>query len=182
MAGRIFDFEEKMRLAQAGDKKAYEDVLRELFPLIKNFIKKFNFKNLIDIDDLAQEILLAIHLSSHTYNSSRPFKPWVYAISNYKIKDYLRKIYRTKKLSEVEFSKVENILSSPQEQGVGDDISLSEMLKVLNPKQQKIIKLLKIDGNSLQEAANIMGMSVGAVKTASHRAYKILIKKFSKYE
>ena len=57
---------------------------------------------------------------------------------------------------------------------------MAELLEVLKPKQRKIVKSLKIDGNSLQETANEMNMSVVAVKVASHCAYKVLIKKFGK--
>ncbi len=175
----MINFEEKMKLAQNGDKNAYCEVLKALLPLIKSFVHKFNFKNLFDVDDLAQDILVAIHQASHTYNSNRPFKPWVYAIANYKIKDYLRLIYRRKKITEIDFASIEDSFIG-EEDGIKDDVGLAEMLKVLNPKQQQIIKFLKIDGNSLQEVANKMNMSVAAVKTASHRAYKILIKKFNR--
>ncbi len=172
--------EEKMRRAQAGDKLAYENVLKEIAPLIRNFIKKFNYKNLIEIDDLTQEILLAIHQSSHTYDCDRPFKSWVLAISNYKLKDHLRKIYRQKKLQEVDFSKVENFLFEEVEFTPQSAPELDSMLYVLKPKHREIIKFLKIDGNSLEEVANKMKMSVAAVKISAHRSYAILTKKFGK--
>lgn len=172
--------EDLMRLAQAGDNSAYEKVLKKVAPMIRNFIQKFNYKNLIDVDDLTQEVLLAIHQSSHTYNCDRPFKTWAFAITNYKLKDYLRIIYRHKKLTEIDFSEVENSLFEEVDFTPQNEISLDLMLDVLNEKQQKIIRLLKIEGNSLEETANKMKMSVGAVKTAAHRSYAILIKKFSK--
>ena len=53
---------------------------------------------------------------------------------------------------------------------------------VLKPKQQEILRLLKIEGNSLQEVANKMNMTVPAVKVAGHRSYEILIKSLSKNE
>lgn len=172
--------EEKMRLAQAGDKLVYESVLKEIAPLIRNFIKKFNYRNLIDVDDLTQEVLLAIHQSSHTYQPDRPFKSWVFAITNYKLKDQLRSIYRRKKLTEVDFLEVENDLFEEVDFDRSDQESLESMLYILNPKQREIVKFLKIEGNSLEEVANKMSMTVAAVKTSAHRAYGNLIEKFGK--
>ncbi len=64
-----------MRLAQAGDKIIYEEALHDMVPMIRNFFRKFAYGKAIDIDDLIQETLVAIHQSSHTYNSDRPIKP-----------------------------------------------------------------------------------------------------------
>jgi RNA polymerase sigma-70 factor (ECF subfamily) len=172
--------EQRMSLAQAGDKVAYESVLREIAPLIRNFISKFNYKNLIDVDDITQEALLAIHQSSHTFQSDRSFKNWAFAIANYKLKDHLRSIYRKKKLTEINFAEVEDFLFEEVDFGENERPSLDSMLHVLKPKAQQIIRFLKIEGNSLEEAANKMNMTVAAVKVSAHRSYEILIKKFGK--
>lgn len=172
--------EQRMALAQGGDKAAYESALKEIAPIIRNFLRKFNYRNLIDIDDLTQEVLIAIHRSSHTYQPDRSFRNWIFAIANYKLKDELRRIYRKKKLNEVDFADVENFLFDEIEFDFEAKPTLSAMLHVLKPKQQEIVQLLKIECNSLQEVANKTGMSVAAVKVAAHRSYEILIKKFGK--
>lgn len=180
MDNEVKSLEKRMELAQAGDKAAYESVLREIAPIIKNFLRKFNYLNLIDVDDLCQEVLLAIHNSSATYQPNRSFRNWMFAVANYKLKDELRKIYRQKKLKKVDFADVENFLFDEIEFNFEAYPSLSELLVVLKPKQQEILRLLKIEGNSLQEVANKMNMTVPAVKVAAHRSYEILIKKFGK--
>jgi len=172
--------EQRMLLAQAGDKVVYENILKEIAPMIRNFLRKFNYRSLIDIDNLTQETLIAIHNSSHTYQANRSFRNWIFAIANYKLKDELRRLYRKKKFSEVDFCDVENFLFDEVEFDFEAKPTLSEMLYVLKPKQQEIIKLLKIECNSLQEAANKMNMSVAAIKVAAHRSYEILIAKFGK--
>jgi RNA polymerase sigma-70 factor (ECF subfamily) len=180
MDNEIASLEARMALAQAGNKAAYESVLREIAPIIKNFLRKFNYRNLIDVDDLTQEVLLAIHHSSQTYQPDRSFRNWMFAIANYKLKDALRKIYRQKKLNEVDFADVEHFLFDEIDFDFKETPYLSELLHVLKPRQQEIIKLLKIEGNSLQEVAKKKDMSVAAVKVAAHRSYEILIKKFGK--
>lgn len=166
-----------MRLAQQGDKQIYEELLEEITPMLRGFFRKFAYSSKVDVDELVQETLIAIHQASHTYNSDRSFKHWFFAIASYKLKDSLRSIYRKRKLIEIDFADVEHHLYD-QPVDVDEDISLEEMLHVLSTKQRKIIYLLKIKGNSLQETANELNMSVAAVKVAAHRAYHILIKKF----
>lgn len=168
-----------MRLAQMGDKKAYELALFEMMPIIRNFLKKFSYSTKVDIDELTQETLLAIHQASQTYNSDRAIKPWILAIASYKLKDHLRILYRKNKFSEIDFAEVENSLFEEPLQEQQEQVSLAEILKTLPSKQQKILHSLKIKGNSLQETANELNMSVAAVKVAAHRAYKILIEKYS---
>lgn len=172
--------EQRMALAQAGDKVVYEGVLKEIAPMIRNFLRKFNYRNHLDIDNLTQEVLIAIHHSSHTYQANRSFRNWVFAIANYKLKDELRRLYRKKKLTEVDFADVENFLFDEVEFDLEAKPTLAEMLYVLKPRQQEIVRLLKIECNSLEEVANKMQMSVSAVKVAAHRSYEILIKKFGK--
>ncbi len=172
--------EQRMTLAQAGDKVAYESVLKEIAPIIRNFLRKFNYRNHLDIDNLTQEVLIAIHNSSHTYQAERSFRNWVFAIANYKLKDELRRLYRKKKLTEVDFADVENFLFDEVEFEYEAKPTLAAMLSCLKPREQEIVRLLKIECNSLQEVANKMNMSVAAVKVAAHRSYEVLIKKFGK--
>lgn len=166
-----------MRLAQKGDNVIYEQLLEEITPMLRNFFKKYAYSYKVDVDELVQETLIVIHQAGHTYNSERSFKNWFYAIANYKLKDCLRSIYRKRKLMEINFDDVEHMLSQEPEVHK-DDVSLEDMLHVLSSKQQKIVYSLKIKGNSLQETANELDMSVAAVKVAAHRAYKTLIKKY----
>lgn len=166
-----------MRLAQAGDRAMYETFLRDISPMIRNFFRKYSYSSAVDADELLQETLLAIHRASHTYNSDRPIKPWIYAIASYKLKDCLRAVYRKRKIIEIDFADVEHEIYHEDPRDEVDEPSLEEMLCMLPEKQKAIVYALKIKGNSLQETANELGMSVAAVKVAAHRAYQTLIKK-----
>lgn len=165
-----------MHAAQNGDNAAYGELFREITPLIKGFLYN-RLGNGMDNDDLVQEILLAIHKSSHTYNTDRNFKAWMFAIADYKLKDYLRAYYRKAALINVDFSEIEHALTD----NVTDDYSpseiLAEILVVLPEKQQRIIRMMKIDGYSAEQVAKELKMTTSAVKVSAHRAYKALIEK-----
>lgn len=165
---------EKMRKAQAGDKLAYEQLLKTIIPILAAFIGK-KLGRRADNEDILQEILLAIHTSGHTYNTDRSFTNWMFAIASYKVSDFLRKTYRKKSLIEVNFEEVQDSITDDVTKDTTPNESLSELLSNLPEKQRKILHLMKIDGHSVKEVAVLMKMNVSAVKVAAHRAYKVLI-------
>jgi len=36
-----------------------------------------------DLEDVYQEVLLAVHRVRHTYDARRPFEPWLFAIARF---------------------------------------------------------------------------------------------------
>ncbi len=159
--------EEKMQAVQNGDKGAYRALMQEITPMVKGYIgKKLGADN---IDDVYQEVLLAIHKARASYNPARPFKSWMYAITSYKINDYLRKYYKE---ARVEIDKVPHLVS---EDVTFDNINseeLTKMLSILNERQKEIIMRMKLEGYSAREVGKKLDMSETAVKVASHRAMK----------
>jgi|CXWL01.1.fsa_nt_gi RNA polymerase sigma-70 factor (ECF subfamily) len=166
--------EDLMHAAQAGDSVAYAELFRKITPLIKGFIYN-RLGDKVDNEDLLQDILFAVHRSSHTYNTDRQFKAWMFAIADYKLKDYLRSLYRKATLTKVDFADVEHILTNDVTDTRSSSELLDEVLEVLPDKQQKIVRMMKIEGNSVEKVALAMNMSQSAVKVSAHRAYKLLI-------
>ncbi len=172
--GQKDKFAKLMHRAQAGDNAAYEELLKAISPLIRGFINN-RIGTGADNDDILQEVLLGIHRASHTYNTDRPFKNWMFAIADHKVKDYLRAHYRKKALKQVDFEKVQDFLTEPVTNDTSAGEVLSELLDKLPEKQRRIVYMMKIEGYSAKEVAKKMNMSVSAVKVTAHRAYKVLI-------
>ena len=165
---------EAMRTAQAGDGKAYHQLLTDIAPMIRGFIYK-RLGNHSELEDRVQDVLLAIHRAGHTYNSDRSFLNWMFAIADYKVKDHLRSHYRRKAAgTQVDLETVAE-LSAPQLQlALEDRQQLDRLLETLSPRERTIIQMMKIEGHSARDVGNSLGMSEGAVKVAVHRAMKTL--------
>src|SRR6187399_3015700 len=76
--------------AQQGDSVAYG----ELLTILASSARQFARNRLGDVpwlDDVAQETLLTIHAARRTYDATRPFAPWFYAILSSRMIDVLRK-------------------------------------------------------------------------------------------
>ena len=155
--------------AQGGDKAAYNNLLREIAPYIKNYILR-SLANPEWADDIVQEVLISVHKSLNTYSSDRPFKPWLMAIINFRRTDYLRKHYNSRQnmqttLDDYDFQKMH--VTNPEHAGEYKDVEAA--LQSLPENQRKVFEMIKIQGYSAKEVANEMGMSVSAVKVSAHR-------------
>jgi RNA polymerase sigma-70 factor (ECF subfamily) len=166
----ILSLSEKMSLAQAGNKQAYEELLLEISVELKPFLAR-KIANESDREDVLQNILIAIHNGRHSYTPGRSFKPWLYAIANHKVIDYYRS-NRRKADNEVADIDSEIAFTDETESLFETKEYLMQLLNTLPPKQAKILKLMKLDGLSVKETAAIMEMSISAVKVSAHRAYK----------
>ena len=155
--------------SQAGDKKAYRQLLQDITPFIKSVIYN-SLANPDWVDDLTQNILMSVHKSLNTYSPERPFKPWLMAIINFRHKDFLRAHYAKKHDKQAPFDEAileKQYVTNPTHAGEYKDIE--KAMAELPAKQRKVFRLMKIEGYSAKEVAEKMDMSVSAVKVSAHR-------------
>jgi RNA polymerase sigma-70 factor (ECF subfamily) len=166
-----------MRLAQDGDRTAYAELLNAITPLLRAAIRRTRpFLQPSDVDDLMQTILLAVHSVRATYDPKRPFVPWLMAIVRNQIAEgarrYARRAGREEPLPET-FSDIEaNVVEASH----GDAEAVRRAIAVLPTAQRQAIEMLKLKEMSLKEAAAASGMSITALKVATHRAMRALRK------
>ncbi len=155
-----------MALAQNGDKKAYRQLLAECESWLRRYYAgKIGAETL---DDLVQETLISMHRKRATYDANRPFLPWLAAIARYRWIDHLRKAYRRNEVAELN----EDIAADPNTPEIGARLGVEKLLELIPPKQALAIRLVKIQGYSIAEAAAQSGQSESAVKVNIHRGIK----------
>jgi RNA polymerase sigma-70 factor (ECF subfamily) len=152
-----------MASAHRGDARRYEQLLQELSTVIKRYILR-RFGALSFTEDCVQECLLAIHAARHTYNPARPFRPWLFTIVRNKTVDLLRRSQRVSS-GDRPAACEPGTAADP-----ADEFEAGELLGLLSPEHAKALVLTKIDGYSLSEAADRVGVSVGAMKSRVSRA------------
>ena len=166
-----------MARAQGGNRDAYRRLLEAITPYLRALAARY-FHNRSDVEDTVQDVLLTIHTVRHTYDPARPFGPWLVAIARRRIIDGLRRQGR--------IGLHETALDVELETFFADETNLSEEAvnaRVVHdavarlPKgQREAVRMLKLEEMSLKEAAAASGMSVAALKVATHRALKTLRK------
>jgi RNA polymerase sigma-70 factor, ECF subfamily len=165
-----------MTRAQAGDRQAYEDLLRALTLEARGFVRR-RVGWAEWTEDVVQEGLLTVHRARQTYDPTRPFAPWFYAILNSRLIDALRdhRRVRTRELIDEE-AVGRQTAAVPDERGDGLRETLARAVARLPRVQREIVLLLKYEDLSVREVAARLGMSEGAVKVTAHRGYKLLRK------
>ena len=158
-----------MTLAQAGDREAYRSLLDDLRPALMAYLRR-RLASQQEVDDVYQEVLLAIHVSRHTYEPRRPFEPWLFAIAGYVLARQLRHS-RRRAMREV-------LVDAPPTESVRaaapSRAELSQALGRLPWPQREALELLRVAGLSADVAATRAGTTAGALRVRAHRAQKML--------
>jgi RNA polymerase sigma factor (sigma-70 family) len=156
-----------MALAQQGDGDAYRVVLTECRRWLTRFFSGRIAPSLVD--DLVQDTLVSLHRKRATFDPARPFLPWLAAIARYRWIDQLRRTYRA---DEVELD--DSLMADPASGDIAARISIERLLTLIPERQAHVIRLVKIDGHSISEAALRSGQSEPLVKVNIHRGLKKL--------
>jgi len=168
------DWAALMALALRGDGAAYRTLLIGITPYLRAIASRAHH-NPSDAEDTLQDVLLTLHAVRHTYDASRPFKPWRAGIARHRVIDRLRALGRasTREVAlELEHETFPAAEFNPNGSFEAQDLHLA--IRALPPGQRQAVTLLKLQEKSLKEAAAVSGMSVGALKVATHRGIAAL--------
>ncbi len=166
-----------MAHAQNGKGEAYRRLLGEIAPYLRSLAAKCH-RDARDIEDTVQDVLLTVHAIRHTYDPARPFGPWLVAIARRRIADRLRSQGRAR-LRETVLTPEHESLAAPETmpgEALSEALWVRGAVERLPAGQRKAITLTKLHELSLKQAATISGMSIAALKVATHRALKNLRK------
>lgn len=172
-----------MKKSLDGDTESYRLFLQKvktlMVPFIANTLSKFGLSYAGGHDDVLQEILMGIHSKRSTFDKDHYVLPWMYAIAKYKTIDYLRKnknLFRSETIDD-SMDEIEafSLKGSNGELEAGLDVET--LCRSLPEKQRELLLLVKVQGLSINEAAQQTGYSVSDIKVTIHRAIKELKKK-----
>ncbi len=163
-----------MTRAQDGDGAAYRRLLEDITPYLRSLAARHRGLS-GEVEDAVQDILLTLHAIRHTYDPNRPFGPWLVTIARRRIVDRLRR--RGRRAAETALGPEHETIAA-----TGPNLyallsgrrGLRDAIDRLTPGQRQAVLLLKLRGLSLKEAASESGMTVAALKVASHRGVKAL--------
>ena len=150
-----------MAASQRGDRAAYRALLTDC----RRWLERYFARRIAphQIDDLVQETLVSMHRKLSTWDSGRPFLPWLAAIARYRWIDALRR-----QRDEAELGDNDAAVRA-EDEAVHARLSIDRLLACLPPGQAQAITLVKIEGASIAEASKICGQSESLVKVNIHR-------------
>lgn len=166
-----------MVAAQAGDSAAYEALLLELLPYVRQRVAQ-RVREPSEREDVVQNVLLSLHRARHTYRPERAFGPWLRAVVRNATIDWMRARGRRARYeqggAEEEMAEPSPPAPLPREAELSPQ--LQRALERLPASQRRAVELIQLEGLSVAEAAERTGATSSAMKVRAHRGYRALRK------
>lgn len=163
-----------MRAAIGGDEAAYRRFLQAVAPRLRMMARQRCLQSGLPVsesEDIVQDALLAIHLKRGTWDPDRPIGPWISTIVRNKLIDALRRRGRG---VAVPIDDVIDTLEAEPEPDTLEQRDVTRLLAGLKDGQQAVVRAISIEGRSVRETAERLGMQEGTVRVTLHRALKVL--------
>jgi RNA polymerase sigma-70 factor (ECF subfamily) len=160
-----------------GEDAAFGDLYDLLAPRLYGFLVR-QTRSAATAEDLVQQTFLNMHSARASYVTGAHVLPWAFAIARRLVIDGHRR-----RRDEVSFDADDG----PADLRISGEVGPDEALQVkqtaarveaalasLPEGQRAAFELVKRDGLSVAEAAEVLGVSVGALKVRAHRTYEAI--------
>lgn len=130
-----------------------------------------------DAEDVTQEVLVRLHGNLGRYRTGSRFTSWLYRITRNAATDRLRSRRRRLRLHEEERRMYVTAGSDSTDDRVihaETDRIVQSFLEALPARQRQALDLIDLQGHSPSEAAAMLGLDAGTVRTHLHRARRSL--------
>jgi RNA polymerase sigma-70 factor (ECF subfamily) len=182
--------------SRAGDSAALEELVRAHQTRVYNFAMRM-CRNVEDAKDILQETFLGMLRSIKDFRAESRFSTWLYRIaSNACLKKRRRGVHDPKPEQELS---LDELMPRPGPDGVRPEVAdwsqdaegallrgeLSEKMEAAIdrlPREYKIVLVLRdVEGFSAEETAEMLKLSVPAVKSRLHRARVFVRRELAAY-
>ena len=173
-----------VRRAQRGDKESFEVLVERhqhrVFAVARGILKRQE-----DVEDIAQQVFVKAYFSLKRFDQRAAFSTWLYKITVNECWDLLRKRKARPLVYEADFSEEQSRLFSATEQKAdsGPDTSermamrqrLDNMLAQLDDRDRAMLILKEVEGFSVEEIADSLGLNANTVKVRLFRARRRIV-------
>lgn len=169
-----------------GDASAFQAVFAELSPRLRLFLQRMGCA--ADVaEDLLQETFLRMHHARGSFARGKQVAPWAYSIARNCFISHTRSAKTRMSRASVDADTIELPLgagSSVEEESMARQTAhvVTQVLASLTPARREAFVLLRYEGMSVAAAAQIVGISEGALKIRAFHAYEALRAALAKME
>ena len=161
-----------------GEDAAFGEVYDGLAPRLQSFLQRYTHDR-ARAEDVVQQTMLQIHRARGRFNPGAQVVPWAFAIARRLLIDMHRRGGREvlAPTADDTLTQLMAALDAPADDvAIAKEVAqrLSAELARLPENQRVAFELIKQDGLSVAEAAQVLGTTVPAVKLRCHRAYEAM--------
>lgn len=181
---QVSDEELFARYREHGDRDAFTALVhryeRELYSYLRRYLGDASMA-----EDAFQATFLQVHLKGDQFEAGRRFRPWLYTIATNQAIDAQRRNKRHRSVSLDRTSKSEEsdnlgalidllVSKEPNPEQRLDSTQrrewIEKALEELPPALREVVNLVYYQGLKYREAADVLGIPVGTVKSRLHAA------------
>jgi len=161
-----------------GDDAAFGEVFGSLAPRLRMFLRRLGCT--LDVaEDLTQETFLRMHHARGSFTRGKQVAPWAYAIARNCFISHARSSKAKLARASIDAEQVElsaGAASSVEQESMARQSAevVSRTLAAMTPARREAFVLLRYEGMSVAAAAQIVGISEGALKIRAFHAYEAL--------
>ena len=161
-----------------GDERAFDEVFHTLAPRVHAFLKRLSSSE-DTASDLTQETFLRMHRARGTFARGHAVLPWAYAIARNCFTSHVRSPkYRAARgavdVAEHEVSAGTDASGEEKLAARQSAEIVAETLATMSLINREAFVLLRFEGISVAQAAEVIGATESAVKVRAFRAYEAL--------
>jgi RNA polymerase sigma-70 factor, ECF subfamily len=145
---------------------AFLETISSLRPSLHRYCGRMT-GSVMDGEDVVQEALFEAYRKLDKFDESRPLKPWLFRIAHNRCIDFLRR-RGVRDVAEVAAAMPETA-SPAQPTTLEIDKAVEHLVVSLPPKERACVLLKDVFDYSLEEIAELVNSTVGAVKAALNR-------------
>ena len=178
---------ELMLAFQAGRPGAFDDIVFRYQKAVQNFLRRY-LRDRDRMEDLTQEVFIRVYKSRERYQPTAGFRTWLFTIATRLALNEIRAIRRRRRVFSEIPDEPEADSPSPfraaedyREEAPAEQIEEKELGKIIDrlieelpPNQKAAILLSQLQKLSYKEIAEVLDMSVMAVKSLLMRGREIL--------
>jgi RNA polymerase sigma-70 factor (ECF subfamily) len=173
---------ELVRRAQAGDVDAFEQLLmrhqRRVFAIVGGILRGRE-----DVEDVAQQVFIKVFQSLRRFDRRSAFSTWLYKVTVNECWDYLRKRRARPLVYEADLTEeqAQSVMGGEARHPTGTEADagadqraaqrdlLDRLLAELTEEEQGMLMLKEVEGFSVEEIGEILGLNVNTVKVRLFR-------------
>ena len=150
-----------------GDSEAFPELVARFGALVYSVLGRYGLSS-EERDDVFQEVFVRVHRAAASYQSDKPLKPWLLTIAVNTARSYLGRS-RSREVSDEGGAALRLVSSQPSSQELVEASRtlgwLAGQLDALPVEQREVILLCCVHHLGMQQAAEVLGIPVGTVKT-----------------
>ena len=174
-----------VRRVQAGDEIAFRDIVErhqsKVFSIIYGILRNRN-----DAEDIAQQVFAKVYFSIRNFDFRSSLLTWIYKITVNECYDYLRKKRVRKLVYESDFSQEDSQRMQtsqpatdpalPADERLAQQDLVMKLLSKVSREDRSLILLKEVEGHSVEELSQILGMNENTIKVKLFRTRQKLLK------